>query len=265
MSTAPLVLLLLALLVARAAGSPGSRLTIEGDLPCTHDELAEALSLRVGDAAVTVAVAGDQVRVSIAGSSRLVPLDGAHGRAAARRIAVAAAELAMPSIPAPSPQDEGALPAVGTDARSVAVARRTRWTVTARVGSAEALRGGAMVGMVRGRVAIDAGVVAGGAGDVMLVGAPVRAGVALGDEPAIRVGVVAVPYRVEAGAGDRGVLVGGGVEAVSRTRVGGVDVAYLVGLDVYANRVEYRMDGAAAVTTPRVALWTGLGVTWEGW
>jgi hypothetical protein len=269
-SSAPLALLLLALLASRAAGSPGSRLTIEGDLPCTHDELAEALSLRVGDATVSVAAAGDQVRVSIAGSSRLVPLDGTHGRAAARRIAVAAAELALPSLPqdpAPLPPPHyGALhrreppPHYGAMHHS-----ETRWTVTGRVGSEAALRGGAMIGMTRGRIAVEVGVVAGGAGEVVLVGTPVRAGLAFGDEMSIRVGGVAVPYQVEAGEGDRGVLVGGGLEAVSRTAIGGVDVAYLFGLDVYANRVEYRMDGAAVVTTPRVALWTGVGVTWEGW
>jgi hypothetical protein len=273
-SSASLALLLLALLVSRAAASPGSRLTIDGDLPCTHDELAEALSLRVGDATVAVAADGDQVRISIAGSSRLVPLDGTRGRAAARRIAVAAAELALPSLPSdplplPLPLPEAPCTTVPCtvvrESPRGAMHRSTRWTITGRVGSEEALRGGAMIGMVRGKIAIDVGVVAGGAGDVILVGAPVRAGVVFGDELAIKVGGIAIPFRVDAGAGDRGVLIGGGLEAVNQTRVGGVDVTYLFGLDVYANRVEYRMEGAPVVTTPRVALWTGVGVTWEGW
>ena len=43
----------------------------------------------------------------------------------------------------------------------------------------------------------------------------------------------------------------------------GTVLLYLVGVDVFANQVEYRWAGEAVLTTPRVALWTGLGVTWE--
>ena len=269
MSSASLALLLFVLLASRAAASPGSRLTVEGDLPCTHDELAEALSLRVGDATVAVAAAGDHVRISIAGSTRLVPLDGTHGRAAARRIALAAAELALPSlppVPLPVPLPLPEKPAFGAmhriDHSRGHPAHSTRWTVTGRIGSEAALRGGAMIGVVRGRVAVDVGFVAGGVDEVMLVGLPVRAGLAFGEDLAIKVAGVAIPFRVEAGDGDQGVLIGGGIEAVNRTRIGGVDVAYLFGFDVYANQIEYRMEGAEVMTTPRVALWTGIGVTW---
>jgi hypothetical protein len=274
-SSASLALLLFVLLASRAAASPGSRLTVEGDLPCTHDELAEALSLRVGDATVAVTAAGDHVRISIAGSSRLVPLSGTRGRAAARRIALAAAELALPSLPPvpvrvplplPLPLPESPCSSVPcTEEQPLyrgAMHRSTRWTVTGRIGSEAALRGGAMIGMVRGKVAVDVGFVAGGGDEVVLIGAPVRAGLAFGEGLAIKVAGVAIPFRVEAGGGDAGVLVGGGIEAVNRTRVGGVDVAYLFGFDVYANQIEYRMAGAEVMTTPRVALWTGIGVTW---
>jgi hypothetical protein len=137
--------------------------------------------------------------------------------------------------------------------------------VSGRFGSEEALRAGVMLGLVRGRVAVDVGVAAGGAGEVLLVGAPVRAGVAFGDDVAIKVAAVAIPFRVDGGAGDRGVLAGGGVEAVHTTRIGDVEATFLFGLDVYANQVEYRMGGAPVLTTPRIALWAGAGVSWEAW
>jgi hypothetical protein len=114
------------------------------------------------------------------------------------------------------------------------------------------------------RLAVEAGLAAGGRADAWLIGAPVRAGIALGDDPTLRLGVVAMPFEVHGGTGDRDVLVGGGFEARGHRRTGGVDVIYLLGIDVFANQIEYRWSGIPLMTTPRAELWGGVGVTWGG-
>lgn len=83
------------------AGELSVRLVLEGELPFTAGELREAVALRVvvGDDAsaypVAVAPAGaDSVRVVLGTKERLVALEGRKGAAAARRVALAVADLA---------------------------------------------------------------------------------------------------------------------------------------------------------------------------
>ncbi|MCB9562273.1 MAG: hypothetical protein H6708_17860 [Kofleriaceae bacterium] len=139
MSPAPHLATSLALAIALVAGAPGAagpaaaapagaRLEIEGELPCSRDELRDALALRLGDDAVTIAiqVAADHVTLEVDGRRDVVALDGATGRAAARRIALAVADLAIDALPA------GAL--------APAPARRPATTVAARAAARQPRR-----------------------------------------------------------------------------------------------------------------------------
>ena len=248
--------------VAEAAPRPPAVETM-GALPCTRDELVEALALRVDAASVRVEVAGDRVRIRVGDRTRDLVLDGARGRAAARLIALAAADLAMAELPSPAP------PAAVVTAPAPAPAPRTiELALTGRVGSAAALRGAIALDAAFGRppwrpiVALG---VAGGLGDrdTSLVGAPLRAGVGWGDELQVRATALAIPYAVRGGNGDASVLAGGGLEGRGRTRAGDATILFAAGVDVLANRAEYLVAGAPALSTPRVMAWTVLGLVWE--
>src|SRR5215203_1398120 len=92
-------LLIVCAVLAASPAAAGPQLAVSGELPCSRDELAAALDLRVGDVAVRVHGTGDRVRVEIDGRDRVVTLEGARGTAAARRIALVAEDLALPELP----------------------------------------------------------------------------------------------------------------------------------------------------------------------
>jgi hypothetical protein len=214
---------------------------------------------------VTVEAQGDAIRVEIGGRDLVLDLDGARGRTAARMIAVAAADLVLPELPSGAPP-----PAVAIERAAVAPPPRPlRLALIGQIGSEEATRAAATIGGELAssgpRLALEVGIAGGRAAahGVSLLGVPVRAGVALGDTTAVRVGAVAMPFFVDGGGDHRGVLVGGAIAGQGRVRVGAHELVYQVGADVFANQVEYRWTGAPVMTTPRVALWAGLGVTWE--
>jgi hypothetical protein len=240
-----------------AAGAPAA-IEASGELPCSRDELAEALALRVDGRAVHVEARGDRVRIRVGDRARELVLGGARGRAAARLIALTAADLSMDELPTDAPPP----PVAGPPRPRVALA------VTARAGSSDAFRAGvaidAAIGRGRWRPLVEAGV-AGGVGDhdVRLLAAPLRAGVAWGEDSTLRATAVVLPYTVSGGVGHRGVLAGGGIEGRGQVRAGGVTVVFAAGVDILASQVELRYDGAAALTTPRVQAWTVLGIAWE--
>jgi hypothetical protein len=247
--------------VAEAAPRPPAVETA-GALPCTRDELVEALALRVDAASVRVEVAGERVRIRIGERSRDLLLDGARGRAAARLIALAAADLAMAELPTPAPPAPVIATAPPPPRRTIELA------LTGRVGSSAALRGALAVDAAFGRPPWRPVIAAGAAGgvgdhDVSLIGAPLRAGVAWGDELQVRATALAIPYAVRGGDGDASVLGGGGLEGRAHTRAGDTTLLFAAGVDVLANRARYLVAGAPALSTPRVTAWTVLGVTWE--
>jgi hypothetical protein len=280
---------------ARAETTP--QLVVWGELPCTHDELVAALALRVGAIAVTVRAERERVWIEVGGRQEVVELDGARGHVAARRIALAAAELAVDELPggapapAPVPEPEPAPEPEPEPVRVAVVDRvdraaepvpvtpeaRTAWTLTGRVSSSPAQRAGAALSVELGRGRIrfagEAGVAAGvidvmRAGDPVVtlraLGVPLRACVVGGGEVSVRACALATPLSIDGGAGDLGVLAGGSLVGTGRTRLGDVELVYQVGLDAHANSIAYRWDGEPVLTTPWVTLWSGVGVRWEG-
>lgn len=79
-----------------------------------------------------------------------------------------------------------------------------------------------------------------------------------------RAGVTVAPVFVATGSGDQTVLVGANLSGRVRVPLGGgVRGIAAVGLDAFANRTEYRMFGAATLTTPQLAPWLAAGVEVE--
>ncbi len=282
---APLAVAALALAPARAAAGPVAAVIVQGEAPCTRDELVAALALRVPDRPVTVRFEAGRAWLELAGRVDVVELDGATGRDAARRIALAAAALAVDELdagaPAPPPRiarveragaassdsahlDDDAAPERATTARRA-------WTVAARVSSSAAVRTAGAVGVELGgrrvRLGLELGL-ASGAADAMdgvrVLAAPARACAVSGGDVAVRACALVVPLWVDGGAADRGVLVGGSLAGTGRAVVDGVELIYQVGVDAHANQLDYRWSGAPVLTTPWLAVWTGVGVRWEG-
>jgi hypothetical protein len=279
---APLAVAALALAPARAAAGPVAAVIVQGEAPCTRDELVSALALRVGDRPVTVRFEAGRAWLELAGRVDVVELDGATGRDAARRIALAAAALAVdelkPGAPAPAAPARVALAAPTGDAEaelrddaSPATTARRAWTVAARVSSSAAVRTAGAVGVELGgrrvRLGLELGL-ASGAADAMdgvrVLATPARACAVSGGDVAVRACALVVPLWVDGGAGDRGVLVGGSLAGTGRAVVDGVELIYQVGVDAHANQLDYRWSGAPVLTTPWLAVWTGVGVRWEG-
>ena len=134
------------------------------------------------------------------------------------------------------------------------------------------LRGGAglcvELGRGRWRPVLDGGVAVGVGGDptsdarLTLIGAPLRAGIAVGDDTVLRLTALALPYAVTGGVGDSDVLFGAGLDGRGRVRVGTVDVVFVFGVDAMINQVTYRWGAEVIAATPRLLLWSGVGVAW---
>ncbi|MCB9562274.1 MAG: hypothetical protein H6708_17865 [Kofleriaceae bacterium] len=160
----------------------------------------------------------------------------------------------------------------GHELAAPAAAATTRWNAVARVSSSVATRTGGALGVERGtaraQVALEVGGVAGGAADAMpgvrLTAVPVRACAATGRDLALRACALAEPLWVTGGTGDVTTLLGGSIAGTGRTVVDGVELIYQVGIDLHGNGVDYRWADQAVLTTPWLAVWTGLGVQWEG-
>jgi len=245
---------------AAAARAGGVRVALAGDLPCARGELIEALTLRITTTdAIAVQATGDRVQIRIADRTRELDLGGVRGAAAARLIALAAADLILIEEPAGAPAPPAPVP-------------WGRIAVGARLSTGAAPKGTFAVDLTLGRrpprVAVELGVGTNSSGatgvGVSLLAVPVRAAIAFGNDVELRAGAVAIPHVVDyAGYHHTDVLWGAGLEGRGRIAL---DSAYLVlsaGLDVFANQLEYRYDGTGVLVTPRVQIWSGLGVAWE--
>jgi hypothetical protein len=69
-----------------------------------------------------------------------------------------------------------------------------------------------------------------------------------------------MPLTVGDGAGDATVLVGAGTSVRLRAPIGlGVDAVLAGGIDLFATRTTYVLDGMPVLTTPRIAPWLAAG------
>jgi hypothetical protein len=252
--------LLAVLSVACAARTASAERAIAVDVtgaPFEAAELVDALRVHLardgGAVRIRVTASEHGVRIEARGSSRDVELNGLHGPAAARLVALVADDLLLDDL---APMPVAAKPVERT---IEATAQLADWPGALGTGVVElvtpvaALRpvelgvgvgGGALA---TGKLALDTGVVR--------LDACLRRGWF-----DVRAGALAVPMFVTTGKGDTTVAVGGGASVRARipvaTRVRGV---VAVGVDAFANSTQYNAMGQST-TTPWLAAWLGLGV-----
>jgi len=257
-------------LVLSAAQPVAAERSILADVPAIApfdaSELTAALRVRLAreGSPVTVRVlstaTGVRVEVSTTenaierGGAREVALDGLTGETAARMVALAADDLML---------DELALPPVEP---RVAAPRIITVGVVGAGAAWDDLFGAVTLDVARARGSWLAALDLGGAtlvgGPINLSAAVVRlsAGYRLGYVE-LRAGATFAPLVVSDGDGDSTVLVGGGASARLRIPLGGGLRAVLAaGVDVFATRTQYLVEGMPTLTTPRTAPWFGAGI-----
>lgn len=229
--------------------------------PFDAAELTAAIRLRVppGGPAIRVRVIAmpGGVRVEAHGNARDVALRGSTGPAAARLVALAASDLLLDDL------------AAAPDREAPAATSRPAVTLAALGGVAAWHYTLASLG-VDVSVARDSWLLAIEAGGGTLVDGPLHltAGVIrLGcgtrfGALELRAGATLVPLAVANGSGDATVLAGGGASARLRAPLGGSAVRGVIGagIDLFATRTTYVIEGMPVMTTPRSALWLGAGV-----
>lgn len=228
--------------------------------PFAAGELEAAIRMRVArDGAplhVRVVATERGVRIEVRDSVREVELGGRRGAEAARLVALAADDLMLDDLaaaPAVEPKRDAlrvgllgsvaawdsALPGLALD---VAVPRG-RWLAAVELGGAR-LAGS----------------------DVAAAAAVIRASAGLdGRWYELRAGITLAPLFVTTGVGDQTVLVGAGASGRLFAPLGdGVRGVLAAGVDVFATRTEYRLNGMTALTTPRSSPYLAAGVE-VGW
>ena len=249
-------------------------LRVSGPLPFSQAELHEALALRVRASVpieVTATTGGDAI-VRVGDKQRTVELGDSRGPAAARRVALAVADLTTDVDPLPAPAIRSAAPPPDTPSR-------TRLSLLA--GPA----GGSNLDGVRFQVALDARLrlvsglgVFGSAGyapgpdaavdgiAISLRSVPLRLGLLwqLGALE-LRLGAVAAPYWLDgAMTSPSGIVAGGGVSALYAIDLAPqLDLVLAAGADAFANRDAFQIHGTNALATNRIATWGALGLGWR--
>jgi hypothetical protein len=228
--------------------------------PFDAPELAAALRLRLPAGGppirVRVVTTPGGVRIEAGGSAREVALRGTTGPDAARLVALAATDLLLDD------------PVVGAEVPVAPAAPRRSVTIGVLGGVVawqHPIAGlGVDLAMPRGAwlVALEAG---GGTlldGPLRLTTGVVR--LAVGTRHGafdLRAGASFMPLTVGDGAGDATVLVGVGTSVRVRAAIGiGVDAVLAGGLDLFATRTTYVLDGMPVLTTPRIAPWVAAGL-----
>ena len=279
---------------ATAPAATAIRLQTTGELPFTAEDLEQAAGARLAMSAETGAAivivgpadeAGVQLRM---GERRTVVRVGAHaGRAAARIVALAIAELAAEttdSVGAPHPAP--ARPAAGAAAAPLPAPARSRPPVRISIAlggskgldATEPLTGTCEADATFPLPSFDVvgtlGVWAvptrdaGRPDEASFVAGVVRASVGWRSGPLqLLVGPVVAPYRLEGGVSHVGVLAGGGATLRVGRRLDAAPKVTVFGalhVDVFANRVSVSLIGAEpSFATPRVAAGVGVGIGWD--
>lgn len=281
------------------AEGPAIALEVSGPLPCSEAELLNAVQLRLrlepGASPLRLAKAGlDAFELSYRGQRRVVPLYGAQGPAAARRLSLAIVDLVFGELEVPLAEVRTATRApTATVSRVLRPApppqpapppRRYRAAAWLQAGGGSnldrpnlglgiegwlGLSGPWFVGLGLGLGWVPPGEAQGL--PVTLWSFPARAGVAYLAEPLeLRAQAFLAPHRV--GGGDPTVELGAwGWVAGASLQAGlhfelapPVELLLLLGLDLALNRRAYAVGGVEALATERVQLWLALGLTFGG-
>lgn len=225
--------------------------------PFDARELASAMRVRLPVEGVPVRVrvsaAADGVRIEARGSVRDVKLGELGGPAAARLVALAANDLLLDDLaiatephattrsPGPTVAVFGAAAAwdgtLAGLAVDIAVPRGSRTLVAVDAGGSK---------LLDGPLALSAAVVRGSVG--------VRLGIL-----ELRAGATLAPLFLDDGR-DRTVLLGGGASARLRIPITpGARLVLAGGVDAFATRTTYIVDGMTVLATPRAAPWFAAG------
>jgi len=257
----PVVVALL-LIAGSAAAERAIAIDVTGT-PFAAADLTTALRARTaGDGAPVhlrvIAIAGGRaVRIESLHGVREVDLGDARGPAAARLVALVATDLI----------DELAPVSIASEPRPVARADRgVQIAALAGIAGWSDALGSLAIDVVIPRDGWLLAFQAGGGqllgGQLGLEAAVLRA--ELGGRLAwveIRAGAVALPILVTTGRGDSTVLIGGGISARARLPLtAGLRGVVATGVDGFATTTEYRLNGAAALVTPRWAPWLAAGI-----
>ena len=273
-------LLLAVLAGASTAAADPLAITMTGELPFSHDQLAAALSARVKLATVANArrieahITGDasEVRIAVGGRTRAVALAGASGADAARLVAFSILDVAGDQLDPPRGTAD-APPAIREVSPATPSPGGEPWTCAlwAIAGTHDA--GALEVAVpVAGRVRIvgSAGVALattdramGREAEIRSFPARLEVATRLGALE-LRAGAVATVERAAAARSSLDVLAGAGGGVVYRIPLtGGFALLAGGGGDVFANRLEYRVGGVPVATTGRLAWWAGAALAKE--
>ena len=234
--------------------------------PFEAGELREALRVRLpaegGPVRVRVALTPTGIQVETPRGVREVDVAGLEGVAAARLVALAASDLLLEDLATfpvspPSLVESTAAPAAPPVALGV---------VGGIAGWDRAL-GGAMADLTLPRGARDLIAIEAGGGTLLgsgihLTAAIVRfsGGIRLGVLE-LRAGAVLAPIFVSDGVGDTTLLAGAAASARVRVPLSPqFRAVFAAGLDAFATRTQYLHDGMAALETPQLAPWFGIGM-----
>jgi hypothetical protein len=254
-----LVLGLVALAAGPAWAERAIAVEVTAPLPFDAAELRDAMRLRlpVEGAPIRVRVSpttgGIQpglIVIEARAGVRAVDVAGLRGTAAARLVALAANDLLLDDLASPPSSPRGA----------------TTFAATGGVAGWERMLGGAGFDLAvpyrSGVIAIEVGAGSLLDGPVKLTAgiARVSAGVRAGLFE-VRAGLTLAPIFVGDGAGDSTVLAGAGASVRLRIPVSPrLRAVFAAGADVFATRTEYRIDGSAVLTTPRLAPALAIGM-----
>ncbi len=229
--------------------------------PFAAIELANAMRMRLSSEGAPVRVrvspTADGVRVDVAPGSRDVSLNGLAGTAAARLVALAASDLLLDDLAAP-PELVVRASAERPSSRTIGfVGSVASWDGVLGAGAIDlAIPRGDVVGSLE----VGGGSVVGGPVRLIAATARIDAGIRAGVFE-LRGGLTFAPILVRTGVGDLTALIGGNASIRIRIPVTrGSRAVIAVGADAFATRTQYVIDGAKAMTTPRVAPWVAAGM-----
>lgn len=202
------------------------------------------------------------------------------GEAAARQVAIVLADILLaPAAPRPEPPPRAALPVVAVRSGPTP-APASRWSFWLAPGIAWGTSAGAAFephgGAARSLhgpfgLMIDVGFARASATAPKLTATadlqtlPVRAGGALTVGPwRLSAGAALRAYRAQSGTTSSGVRLGGfvGADLVFR-RWAPFDPYLAAGLDLYAQKLDVRVDGISTLTGDHLAPWIALGILWS--
>jgi hypothetical protein len=233
---------------------------VSATAPFDAPQLAAALRLRLpasgAPVRIRVVTTPGGVRIEAGGNTREVALRGSTGQDAARLVALAATDLLddlvvaaeAPVAPQAAPRPSVTIGALGGVVAwqhpiaglgiDLALARDT-WLLALEAGGGTLLDGPLRLttGVIR-----FAGGTRHGAFD-------------------LRAGATVMPLTVGDGTGDATVLVGAGASVRVRAPIGiGVHAVLAGGIDIFATRTTYVLDGMPVLTTPAIAPWLAAGL-----